>query len=129
MARGEKNGLPLIPGAWLSPDFCRQSSRQKVDTEGIGVLGYLPSLGSCLVKNPRSLMCLTTPPFQDVQKRIADSDSLEVPDQLPHPQTQMLSHPARTPAKPPPQEPEFTQISSLLKYNGSKFPFLSYLGK
>lgn len=41
----------------------------------------------------------------------------------------MLSHPARTPAKPPPQEPEFTQISSLLKYNGSKFPFLSYLGK
>lgn len=47
----------------------------------------------------------------------------------PHPQTQMLSHPARTPAKPPPQEPEFTQISSLLKYNGSKFPFLSYLGK
>lgn len=60
---------------------------QKVDNEGISVLGYLPSLESCLVKNPRSLMCLTMPPFQDGQKRIADSNSLEVSDQLPHPAT------------------------------------------
>lgn len=45
--------------------------------EGIGVLGYLPGLGSCLVKNRRSSMCLTMPPFQDGQKRIAESNSLE----------------------------------------------------
>lgn len=47
--------------------------------------------------------------------------------QTPHPQTQMLSHPARIPVKPPPQELAFTQTSSLLKDNGSKFPLLKYL--
>lgn len=81
--RGEEWSAPY-PGSLAVPRFLL-TEQQKVDTEGIGVLGYLPSLGPCLVKNPRSLMCLTTPPFQDVQKRIADSDSLEVPDQLPHP--------------------------------------------
>lgn len=61
------------------------TDQQKVDTEGTGMLDYLPSLGSRLIKTPRSALRLTTPPFQDVQKGIADSKSLGVPDQLPRP--------------------------------------------
>lgn len=45
------------------------------------------------------------------------------------PDSDAISHPARILAKPPPQEPELTQISSLLKYNGSKFPLLKHLGR